>query len=249
MRRLLPLIALLLPAPALADVTATYTAGKGIFAVEVDDGGDARAGVDGKFVLIRRDGVDYIVIYTPDGAPHVTRAGTALEHFIAKASTPDKWRTELSNEGDATVAGYPGSVWRFGPEGDRPLELVMSADPALAPVGQVFTRIAEAFAQFIDTRVGPTGNAGTGVHSLFSHGTPIRISETAVEPAPGRVMIELRSVSHAEIDAHRFDLPGPVMDTEAFFAAVQPPSPPISDEPMIIPDTSTDPAQAPKKSD
>jgi len=234
MRRLLPLIALLLPTPALADVTASYTAGSAVLTVEVDDGGNARAGIDGKFMLIRRDGIDYAVAYAPDGKPLVTRADDALAHF-AKHSPPQgkSWKTELSAEGDATVAGHPGSVWRFGPAGESPLEFVMSPDPALAPVGQVFARLADAFGKFVDSVAGPTADASTGVHSLFSHGTPIRIRDVKVEPSPGKVMIELKSVSTAEIDAHRFDLPGPVMTADAFFAAVMP-APPTTDDTTAV---------------
>ena len=125
MRRLLPLIALLLPAPALADVTANYAAHGARFVVEVDEGGNSRAGIDGKFALIRRDGVDYFVLYARDGTPHVTRADAALVAFGKKSPPPTaKWRTELTAGGNAVVAGYPGTVWRFGPAGDAsPLEL------------------------------------------------------------------------------------------------------------------------------
>jgi hypothetical protein len=200
---------MLLPAPALADVTASYTAGSAVFTVEVDDGGNTRAGIDGRFVLIHRDGIDYVVMYDHDGVPHVARAGEALAGFAEKTPPPDrKWRTELSAEGDATVAGHSGSVWRFGPAGELPLEFVMSADPTLAPVGQLLARAADTVGKFIDAHVGPTGDAAAGLRALFSHGTPIRILEAAVEPAPGKIMIELRSVSTAEIDTHRFDLPG-----------------------------------------
>lgn len=235
MRRLLPLIALLLPAPALADVTASYTTGSAVLTVEVDNGGNTRAGVDGKFLLIRRDGVDYVVMYD-HGTAHVARAAEALAQFAKHAPTPQgkSWKTELSAEGDATVAGRPGSVWRFGPAGESPLEFVMSPDPALAPVGQVFARVADSFGAFVDTQVGPTGDAATGVRSLFSHGTPLRISDTRVEPARPKVLIELQSVSTAEIDAHRFDLPGPVMTAEAFFAAVMPPLPPTTDDTTVV---------------
>jgi hypothetical protein len=223
MRRLLPLIALLLPTPALADVTASYTAGSTVMTVEVDDGGNARAGIDGKFVLIRRDGIDYVVVWGRDGAPHVMRADAALAHLGGKAPPAGKaWKTELSAAGDATVAGHPGSVWRFGPAGEPPLEFVMSPDPTLAPVGQVFARAADAFGQFIDAHATPNGDAAAGARSLLSHGTPIRIRETRIEPSPGKIALELKSVSTTEIDSHRFDLPGPVMTPDAFFAEMEP---------------------------
>jgi hypothetical protein len=231
MHRLLPLIALLLPAPALADITARYTSKDAVFTVEIDDGGNARAGIDGKFVLIRRDGVDYVVLFGRDGRPHVARADAALAKFGEKSSPPRGWQTELTAEGDATVAGYPGSVWRFGPAGDpAPLELVMSPDPTLAPIGEVFRRAASAFAQVIDKHGGENSDAAEGVRSLFSHGTPVRIREKRED----RELIALQSVSRAGIDSHRFDLPGPVSTPEEFFAAIAPPPPDPNAPPIMI---------------
>ncbi|MES2441973.1 MAG: hypothetical protein V4574_04020 [Pseudomonadota bacterium] len=225
-RRLLPLAALLLPAPALADTTARYAAGQAIFTVEVDDGGNARAGIDGRFALIRRDGVIYVVLYPRDGAPQVARADAVLTLMGEVSKPPETWRTEFTAEGDATVAGYRGSVWRFGPAGDPPLEFLMSADPALAPVGAVFRGAADVLAAFIAAHV-TEGDPVGDVRSLFSHGTPIRLRET--RPGGGDILT-LQSVGTGEIDSHRFDLPGPVAGADAFVAAIRPMGAPIVDE-------------------
>lgn len=105
MRRLLLPIALLLPAPALADVTARYDAHGAEFAVEVDDGGNARAGIDGRFALIRRDGVNYVVLYSRDGVPHVARADAVLARMAELSRPPETWRNQSAAGGDAIVAG------------------------------------------------------------------------------------------------------------------------------------------------
>lgn len=232
---------LMIPVPALADVTARYSAGHDTLTVEVADNGDVRAGIDGKLVIIRHAGVDYVVVNGPDGAPHVTRAEAALAKLADRPGHPTKWQAQLSSEDDATVAGYPGSVWRFGPEDERPIELVMSADPKLAPVGNAFAHAAEAFGRVINGLVGPGSDAVQDFRDLFSHGTPIRIREAGIEPRSGKVLFELQSTSMAAIDPHRFELPGPVMDTEAFFAAVRPPQPAASEPVLIEPVVPTPP--------
>src|SRR4051812_10294694 len=88
----------------------------------------------------------------------------------------------------------------------------------------------------MDAKAGPGSEASRGAAALFSHGTPIRVTQAGVEPQPGKIVIELRSVGNAPIDTHPFDLPGPAGTADAFFAAVSPPPPAEPSEPMLVPD-------------
>jgi hypothetical protein len=255
MRWWLPIFALLLPMPAHADVTARYKAGSrgDVVTIEVDSGGNARAGIEGQFVLIRRDGIDYVVVPDRAGAPRVTRADAALAAMVARAGPrhTGNWRIEPAGKSETIVAGYSGTMWRFGPDDGARLELLMSADPALAPIGDLFRRIAEAFAAAMQSKGG--GNVIEAMQALFAHGTPIRIEEPlsgALQPGPDRMILSLESVSMAEIDARRFDLPGPVLLPDAFFAALAPP-PPTDGSPLDLPMSApvqvpSEPAIAPK---
>jgi len=229
----------LLASPALADTTATYDADKMPFTAAVADDGNSRIGVEGQFELIRRDGVDYIVLTDRAGAPHVARADAAFAAFVARKGAPPENGNWLATPGaQANVAGYSGTLWQFGPEKDSPLELLMSADPALAPVGPVFARYAEAVAEGITVKSPGNASAVAGVRAVFANGTPIRVRDLrrpgSTPTREARTVLELRSVSKAPIDPHRFDLPGPVLPPDAFFAAIRPPSPANDDVPIQV---------------
>jgi hypothetical protein len=249
MRWLLPILALLLPLPALADVTARYAAERDVLTVEVADNGASRAGIDGKFVLLRRDGVDYIILPDHDGVLRVARADAALAAFVAHKGPPPQGGKWSATPGmAATVAGYAGTLWRFGPDDDTSMELLMSLDPALAPVGEVFRHVAEAVAVGVMGKSPEDGGLMAALYALAANGTPIRIREFprlgSSEPQIGKPRIRLESVSGAPIDPHRFDLPGPVLEADAFFAAIMPP-PPVRDEDMVPPEHA-EPSPDPK---
>lgn len=97
----------------------------------------------------------------------------------------------------------------------------MSPDPALAPIGGMFRNAADTLAAFVKAHVHAGSDPVDDVRSLFSHGTPIRLRRTS----SGADILTLQTVSTAEIDSHRFDLPGPVTDANAFLAAITPPTP------------------------
>lgn len=226
LNKLLAGLLALIPCPALADTTATYEAGTVPFTVEVADNGNSRIGIEGQFVLIRRDGVDYIVLTDRAGAAHVARADAAFAAFVTKKGPPPENGAWHATPGArASVAGYTGTLWQFGPEKDSPLELLMSPDPALAPVGALIGRYAEAVAEGITAKSAGHASALAGLHAVFANGTPIRVRDL---PGPNstrepKTVIELQSVSKAPIDPHRFDLPGPVLTPDAFLKAVIPP--------------------------
>lgn len=202
-------VLLLAPLPALADVTARYAAGPVELTIEADDGGDWRFHVPGECTLIRRGGVDYIVLGRPD--PVVYK----LDDFIAAADTAERLSAApqgfarakfiLARGADAEVAGRKGVTWRFGPEAadlGRPLAIVTSKDPALAPIGGVFVMLQQRLTRLLLGALPSESNLPQMIAALVETGTPLRVD----------TLFELRSVDTQTIDPKVFDLPGPVAD-------------------------------------
>lgn len=216
---------MLAPAPALADVTATYAVRDKVVTVEIDDAGNTRAQFGSTVALIRRDGVDYLIIYAPDGRAVVMRVDAVIAYVTTHSPpppltpVPPNWTITRSTPGDAVVAGHSGSVWNLGPKGDGSLDIVMSSDPELAPVGQLFEHAAVILTAAMDPQAKVSGEFLTIVRSLLSHGTPIRIRDAT----RGTDVLTLQSVSGAKIDPHRLELPGPVLDAATVLAKMPPP--------------------------
>ena len=212
----------LLPLPALADVTARYSAGTDVLLVEVDDGGDSRIGIEGKFSIIHRDGVDYVVRMLPGGGSHVTRLADALGLFAelvagpAPAGGAKELAFRLVPQGEVRVGAWSGSAWSFGPDREadgRPgetIELAVSADPALAPVGTVFRRLVDLLLPVIRIAIPGSADFGPKALDLAAKGTVLRIGTT----------LELQSITTDAIDSRRFDLPGPVIAAAEFMGAL-----------------------------
>lgn len=216
---------MLLPVPALADVTARYALGeKGedTLVIESDDGGNLRAGVGEKFLLIRRDGVDYIIVGDAAGTMKVARFDAVLEVVSGQMKTmvggtdATRMKFVLTEGGPETVAGRAGTIWNFGPEeeGGKPgkmLDVVISGDPQLAPIGLLFRRMVESIGPVMGGLLGPGNFAALGTE-LFSKGAPLRVGP----------VLKLLSVDTADVAASRFDLPGPVIEPMEWLAAMTP---------------------------
>lgn len=202
----------LVPSPALADVTAQYAMGKDVLTIAADDGGDWRVDVPGEFTMIHRGAIDYVVIVQGGETmvfkledlvrlikPRLPRTSGGSEDF-ARA------RFALTRTGDAEVAGYKGMRWKLGLEVPRPkghdVDVVTSADPALAPIGAVFLAVQRHIAELVGDQFTAESNLLALVARLAESGTPLRL-------AP---LIELRSVDSTAIAPKQFELPGPVID-------------------------------------
>ncbi|NIJ21860.1 hypothetical protein FHS95_003571 [Sphingomonas naasensis] len=198
------------PLPAAADVTARYQLGSEELSVEVDDGGDYRVELAGQFMLLRRAGAEYVVIFQ-QSEPCVVERQAFLDLVAAKlrSDTPRSLATQqnlaLAKVGDEAVGGRRGTLWTAGIDkpGANKIEAVMSADPDLAPVGKILAgTVDSALRAFGD--VLPMANLGDTMRELFAKGTPLRFVLMAE--------VRLKSVSTTAIDAARFALPGPVID-------------------------------------
>jgi hypothetical protein len=227
-----PFLAALLalaPTPALADVTAQYAVGNKTLTVEVDDGGNSRLAIGGKFAVVRRDSVDYLVVYDPSGAKvfKLDEMAAMIKEFIPK-SPPEGEKMKfavLAGAAPATVAGRSGAIWLLampdGPEGgrNRQVEFVMSADPVLAPVAAVFTRTVGSALDLASNMFPEETLFAASVRTIFAKGAPLRV--TPRDPAkPEGPLIEFQSASTAEIDAKHFELPAPVTDASEIMGAL-----------------------------
>ena len=221
---LLAALALLLPMPAFADVTAHYGGGEMAVTIQAADDGSWRVDLAGMAMLIRRDGVDYFVVNLPSsaGKPPVTRLDEFLSLAAPEAIKLDDSADELldltPSEG-ADLAGHKGSGWLFGPHGgtgdDAPILFVMSDAPDLVPVGDVFRHLVGVLAAALKPQLGAKGNLAEQAAVLFGKGTPIRITDKFV----------LQSVDSAKLDPKLFDLPAPAMPAAEFVAALHPSRP------------------------
>lgn len=217
LRPLLALAALLLPAPALADVTARYAAGASRITVEAADSGDWRFEISGKLelIVIHKGGEDFFAIRDSQDRLRVTRAPAALTALLGPPPAGDHPMVfEALRGAPDTLAGYSGARWTFGPHGEAPMSLLMSPDPRLAPIGTVFRGLAELIIGASGEQLGPAQ-----LRLLFASGTPLRIGSPTDAKGPV-FMVALESVSMAAIDRSRFDLPGEVLTGEAFSAFV-----------------------------
>jgi hypothetical protein len=222
----------LAPMPALADVTAHYSVEGKELVVEVDDGGNSRIGVAGKFAIIRRDGVDYMVVEDKTGPKVFELQGIVdlLKGILPKPSAEDAAKEKVEfgvipGSGSVTIAGRTGTSWLMsmlkGPEEDRKrqVEIVMSADPQLVPVGQVFARTADVFLEFMGSFIPESTQFGATTRGLLAKGAPLRIHP--IDPAkPAKLKFELTAVDTAEIDAKHFELPAPVTPTDEILGSM-----------------------------
>lgn len=200
----------LAPLPAAADVTARYQVGGAELSVEVDDGGDYRLEMAGAFALIRRGGVEYVVVF--DGLkPCVFERQPFLDlvkaEFVKHKPIPTGERRDLilAKAGEEQVGERRGTLWtlQVPRAGANRIEAVMSDDPDLAPVAGILAETVDLALQNFKGFI-PDSNLDTALQQLFTKGAPLRL-----------VLMEefrLGSVSTAPISPARFELPGVVLD-------------------------------------
>lgn len=222
LRMLLAGLLMLLPAPALADITAHYSAGeKDKVTVEADDGGSVRASFGDKFAFIHRDGVDYVLVADNAGGFAVGRLADVFELISGqlKGRVATEATIELRQGGEEAVADFAGTIWFLGPKevpgqsNNQALDFLISGDTRLAPIGAFFRRLFGIGAPMLGTMFGGgEGNFASLADTLFARGAPIRFGP----------MLKLESVDTADVPLSRFDLPGPVLEPIEFLEAVTP---------------------------
>lgn len=206
----------LIASPALADITAHYRKADGgpDVVVQANDRGDSRATVTSASYLVR-DGEVYILLNDAEGS-FVARSEdflallNELESVAAQATTPANDQPTITEVGEATIAGRAGRVFRIrgaSVAADN-IEIVISMDPDLAPIGAAMSR---AFAPFFSMRGQRHPRVGEAVREIMSRGAVLRLGS----------MFELESISTEPLPGSLFELPSPPLSREALVARLQ----------------------------
>jgi len=227
LRVLLTGLLMLVPLPALADVTARYTAGSGKLTVEAASNGDSRITIDGprQATIIHVAAGDFVKMPDKDGIVRTARAEDAFAALAPPGVFDAPAVTFTSKQGGTdSVAGFSGIRWTYGPAGEEPLELLVSADPRLAPVGVALRRLVDLILAVTGTVLGPDA-----LRPILASGTPLRVATIGKDrPEP---LIQLDSVATDPIDPDRFGIWSPVLSGKQFAALVTP----TPDNPPVAP--------------
>lgn len=226
------------PAPPAAHGTAAPppiapVAPVAMVTIAADDHGQARIDASGgseNAVFITREGVGYFSVPGPHGRligrqadllAFITQMGGMMRDGPGAAGIQRMAarRVEIAERGTETVAGVRGTVYALtmvdGATRAPPVEIVLSTDAALAPVGREILRMVDAGRGPITAIMGTEPQMVTGIRDLLGRGTPIRIG----------TMFRLASVSTDPVPGAAFALPGPVLTREELMAQIMPPMP------------------------
>lgn len=235
-------IAVLVAAPARADVTARYVIGPGPtgmppMIIEVNDRGDSRMTMGNSMAVLTLDGISYIVM-ADLGGTFVARQDDVLaiqvesaraflnrdlperQHGAHAPPIPAMPAFRAVQGGSETVGGRTGTIWSLqnstshaAPPG---MDFVVSTDPDLAPIGRAFAR------QFTSSRAAlrqMTGPPLADADAGFFDGI-MAIFERGTVIRWGRLM-RLESVDAHAILASDFVLPSPPLTREQLAARMQ----------------------------
>lgn len=212
-RFLAALLFLVLAAPAQADITARFRqADDQAMVVEANENGESRMTVS-HAVYVTTGGVTHMILTDPQGtfvvrqqdfmalmAELLRAAGQAEAPAVGEGVT-------IAEAGSETLAGRVGTVFRLS----RPqhptdsLELVISADPELAPLGRA---LAGHIAPFFTTMGGAMPGVAAAASELMARGTLIRLGD----------LWRLDSVETAPVPPSAFALPSAPISAEALAA-------------------------------
>lgn len=217
MRAALFLAALLASAsasPAEADITARFRqlGDDQLMVVEVDESGASRLTVS-QAVYVIVGGETYMVLTDPQGSFVVRQQDfmALLAGLLPVAAQADGsaggGSATIAEAGSETLAGRVGTLFRVS-RPQRPadiLELVVSADPELAPIGR---SIAAHMGPFFTAMGGDMQAFGPATSELMARGTVIRLGD----------LWRLESVDTAPVPPSAFALPSAPISAEALAA-------------------------------
>ncbi|MES2445317.1 MAG: hypothetical protein V4574_21025 [Pseudomonadota bacterium] len=189
---LLPLAAQTAPPPP-GDLTAIYKDPKARDAlrIEIAANGDMRIQQTQGRYLLSHDGHDYLVTAGP-GGPVVMRVEDIAAARTGEMSAAGDPELRLAAGEDVVIGGRTGTVYSPDPRPAGGPPIVISRDPALAPIGRAFSRRLELEA--VLSR-GP-GTESAALRSVLASGTPLRLDGA-----------DLQSIRAGPIPASRFALP------------------------------------------
>jgi hypothetical protein len=202
-----------LPAAARADMKATYLHPRRFdtVTVEVAGNGDSRLQFSGQIWRLQIVGGENYVIYERPQGPRVVRLADLQQLFLelrpALPNPPSLSGLRLVQRGTASFAGHRGTAFFFQAPAMAELSpypmLVVSADPALAPLGR-------PIALQMDFAILSYGLAGTVIPPIF-----VAMREALGSGTPLSFFgLDLQSIERPPIDPARFRLPAPPVTME-----------------------------------
>lgn len=177
--------------------------------------------------LITREGVGYVALSGPqpelrlvarqeDALALVAQFAAPLARGSAREGAAQliRQRVEIVPAGPETVAGVRGNLYRIvqvdGETRSPLVEIVVSGDPRLAPVGRELVRLADSLRPTVVAILGGEPQALAAIRGLLGLGAPLRIGD----------QMRLDTISTADLPDDHFALPGPVLTREQLMQAV-----------------------------
>jgi hypothetical protein len=215
--------------PAMADATARYRiSGAQTILIEASDDGHGRftpegESAEGGYAVFTPD--DSFLVFTEGGVTRVMRFAdfravldAMVERALAQvggagaADTPEPApvpvpaaEARLVASGKSEVSGRSGTLYRDRAAVGNLGDLVISDDPALAPVGRVFAKVMLETPMFGDQIGGGAADWKEELAALLNRGAALRLGEITME-----------SVTSDAIPAARFALPSAPISREEF---------------------------------
>lgn len=228
MRFIAALALLLAPITAQAGQRATYSDnGTQPLVILVADNGDARVnGPDpeqygllrgGQFYLVARKEEQWTVARTEDVAAAFAKVMPAIFGDLAGAAAkPARAAPRIEEAGRRTHLGHDGRLYRVRfaglEEAGEESELLMSADPALKPVGAALEQFTLAMTMLMGSFIGPAvEEAMAETRTIFALGTPLDMEGS----------YKLVSLEPADIPHEAMELPAKPKTVEQIAAEVQ----------------------------
>ena len=208
------LLILVLASPAQADIIARFRQPDGgqLMVVEVNESGESRMTVT-HAVYVTTGGVTYILLTDPQGSFVVRQSDfmALLGSLRGAAGRPDAPAGDrgvtITEAGSETLAGRAGTLFRLS----RPqqptdsLELVISTDPELAPLGRA---MAGHIAPFFTAMSSGIPGLAPAASELIQRGALIRLGN----------LFQLESIDTAPVPPSAFALPSAPLSPEALAA-------------------------------
>ena len=190
--------ALLIAAPASADITARYTQWNGDppMVVQVSDSGESRIAVT-EAVYVTTGGVDYMILDDAEGQFVVRQQDfvdmmAELLRATSAAAPPSAPPPSIAENGSETLAGRAGTVFRLSDprQPSDAFDLVISTDPELAPLGRALGSLVAVFGITM-SRTSPALAEAlaelVGRGALLRFGPLWRLESVEVAPVPQSV--------------------------------------------------------------
>ncbi|MEA3012015.1 MAG: hypothetical protein QOD42_560 [Sphingomonadales bacterium] len=156
-------------------------------------------------MFLTRDNVGYAAV---EDGPNGGRDGMMNRAMIERFA---RQHAQITRAGTERIAGFTGDVYHVtlfeGGVPSPPFEIVVSADPRLAPVGRELLRFYASLQAPIVAVAGTTPQPYFAIREVLILGTPLRFGGMRLESLEDRPLTDALAA-----------LPGPVLSREAFTA-------------------------------